>query len=222
MADSLPPQGLWPSRLICLWDFSGKDTREDCYCLLQQLFPTRDKHEPPALSVDSSPTEPPRRPRLLLLSWFLKVGGHPSRFVGTTSQALPQPQPLLWLESVPLGLAWTPSSSSLHQTSLLWNKRMSTPSGYQQPDQQPAASHLAALRPGCGVGRLSISSTPASQVAGANQPPRQLMIVVPKLTASAWWRGLSTQEHLSREASASDPRASTRSSGAQPRPPAPN
>ena len=39
------------------------------------------------------------------------------------------------------------------------------------------------------VGRLAISATPASQVAGPNQPPRQLTTVVPKLTASAWWRG---------------------------------
>lgn len=36
------------------------------------------------------------------------------------------------------------------------------------------------------VGRLAISATPASQVAGPNQPPRQLTTVVPKLTASAW------------------------------------
>ena len=29
------PHGLWPSKLLCLWDFPGKSTRVGCYALLQ-------------------------------------------------------------------------------------------------------------------------------------------------------------------------------------------
>ena len=34
MFDSLWPHGLQPTRLLCLWDFSGKSTGVGCHCLL--------------------------------------------------------------------------------------------------------------------------------------------------------------------------------------------
>ena len=39
--DSLQPHGLQPSRLLCPWDFPGKDTGVGCYFLLQGIFPTQ-------------------------------------------------------------------------------------------------------------------------------------------------------------------------------------
>ena len=36
---TLWPHGLHPTRLLCPWDFSGKDTRVDCHFLLQGIFP---------------------------------------------------------------------------------------------------------------------------------------------------------------------------------------
>ena len=40
VSNSLWPHGLQPSRLLCPWDFSGKNTRVGCHFLLQGIFPT--------------------------------------------------------------------------------------------------------------------------------------------------------------------------------------
>ena len=40
VSDSLWPHGLQPTRLLCPWDFSGKNTRVGCHFLLQGIFPT--------------------------------------------------------------------------------------------------------------------------------------------------------------------------------------
>ena len=39
--DSLRPHGLQPTRLLCPWDFPGKDTGVGCHFLLQGIFPTQ-------------------------------------------------------------------------------------------------------------------------------------------------------------------------------------
>ena len=41
MSDSLPPQGLQPARLLCPWDFLGKNTGRGCHFLLQGIFLTQ-------------------------------------------------------------------------------------------------------------------------------------------------------------------------------------
>ena len=40
VSNSLRPHGLWPTRLLCPWDFPGKSTGVDCHFLLQVIFPT--------------------------------------------------------------------------------------------------------------------------------------------------------------------------------------
>ena len=35
------PHGLYPTRLLCQWDFPGKNTRVGCHFLLQRIFPTQ-------------------------------------------------------------------------------------------------------------------------------------------------------------------------------------
>ena len=40
LSDSLWPQGLQPARLLCPWDFPGKDTGVGCHFLLQGIFLT--------------------------------------------------------------------------------------------------------------------------------------------------------------------------------------
>ena len=37
----LQPQGLWPARLFCPWDFPDKNTGMDCHSLLQGIFLTQ-------------------------------------------------------------------------------------------------------------------------------------------------------------------------------------
>ena len=41
VSDSLRPHGLQPTRLLCPWDFPGKDTGVGCHYLLQGIFPTQ-------------------------------------------------------------------------------------------------------------------------------------------------------------------------------------
>ena len=55
------------TRLLCLWDFPGKNTRVGCRVLLQSIFPTQRLNPPPALQACSSPTEPPGKRILLAL-----------------------------------------------------------------------------------------------------------------------------------------------------------
>ena len=56
MSDSLQPQRLKPSRLLCPWDFPGKNTGVECHSLLQGLFPPQGSN-PHLLhwQADSSP-----------------------------------------------------------------------------------------------------------------------------------------------------------------------
>ena len=37
----LLPHGLWPTRLLCPWDFPGQNNEVSCHFLLQRLFPTQ-------------------------------------------------------------------------------------------------------------------------------------------------------------------------------------
>ena len=41
VSDSFRPYGLWPARLLCLWDSPGKSTRVSCHDLLQGIFLTQ-------------------------------------------------------------------------------------------------------------------------------------------------------------------------------------
>ena len=40
VSESLRPHGLQPARLLCPWDFPGKNTGMGCHTLLQGIFPT--------------------------------------------------------------------------------------------------------------------------------------------------------------------------------------
>ena len=68
MSDSLKPHRLQPSRLLCLWDFSGKNTGVGCHFLLQGLFLTQRANASPvspALHVDSLPLSHQASPQKL-------------------------------------------------------------------------------------------------------------------------------------------------------------
>ena len=41
VSDSLQPCGLQPTRLLCLWNFPGKNAGVCCHSLLQGIFPTQ-------------------------------------------------------------------------------------------------------------------------------------------------------------------------------------
>ena len=41
MLHSLRPYGLWPTRLLCPWDFPGKNTGVGCHFFLQGIFLTQ-------------------------------------------------------------------------------------------------------------------------------------------------------------------------------------
>ena len=44
VSDSLRPRGLQPTRLLCPWDFPGKNTGAGCHFLLQGIFPTQESN----------------------------------------------------------------------------------------------------------------------------------------------------------------------------------
>ena len=43
--DSLQPHGLQSTRVLCPWDFPGKDTGVGCHFLLQGIFPTQGSNQ---------------------------------------------------------------------------------------------------------------------------------------------------------------------------------
>ena len=47
MSDSLQPHGLKPTRLLCPWDFPGKNIGVGCHFLLQGIFPTQGSNPHP-------------------------------------------------------------------------------------------------------------------------------------------------------------------------------
>ena len=42
--NSLQPCGLYPARLLCPWDFAGKNIGVGCHFLLQGIFPTQESN----------------------------------------------------------------------------------------------------------------------------------------------------------------------------------
>jgi len=55
--------GLLPTRLLCPWNFSGKNTALGCHFLVQGIFPIQGLHlHLLHWQVDSSPTVPPGKP----------------------------------------------------------------------------------------------------------------------------------------------------------------
>ena len=41
VSDSLPAHGLWPTSLLCPWNFPGSNTEASCQALHQGIFPTQ-------------------------------------------------------------------------------------------------------------------------------------------------------------------------------------
>ena len=62
------PMDCSPPRVLCRWDFLGKNTGVGCHALLQGIFPTQGSN--PCLrhllhwQVDSLPPAPPGKPRM--------------------------------------------------------------------------------------------------------------------------------------------------------------
>ena len=62
----LRPHGLQPPRLLCPWDFLGKNTGVGCHFLLQGSFPPRDQIHIPYMRADSLQLSHQRNPLLYL------------------------------------------------------------------------------------------------------------------------------------------------------------
>ena len=44
MSNSVQPHGLSPAKLLCPWNFPGKNTRVGCHFFLQGIFPTQESN----------------------------------------------------------------------------------------------------------------------------------------------------------------------------------
>ena len=62
------PMDVQPSKLLCPWDFPGKNTGADCHALLQGIFPTQGLNpsllSPLHCQASSLPPAPPGKPDL--------------------------------------------------------------------------------------------------------------------------------------------------------------
>ena len=90
VSDFFQSQGLWPTRLLCLWNSPSKDTEVGCHFLLQGIFSTQGLIEPesPTLQADSLPSEPPGKPQsrkegLIQCGWSQKIWIHFNRWAPT-------------------------------------------------------------------------------------------------------------------------------------------
>ena len=67
-SDSLQPHGPQPTRVLCPWDFPGKNTGVGCHALLQGIFLTQGSNPHlfclPHWQADSLPLAPPGEPYL--------------------------------------------------------------------------------------------------------------------------------------------------------------
>jgi len=66
MSDSLQPHGLWPTRILCPWDFSGKNIGVGYHFLLQGIFLIQGLPASPELVGGFFSTEPLGKPVLYL------------------------------------------------------------------------------------------------------------------------------------------------------------
>ena len=76
VSNSLRPHGQQPARLLCPWNFSGKNTWVGCHFLLQGIFPIQGLN-PCVLSLlhwqaDSLSLVPPGKPHASLQNWSPK------------------------------------------------------------------------------------------------------------------------------------------------------
>ena len=101
VSSSLWPPGLEPARLLCPWNFPGKDTGVSFHSFLQGIFPTQGSNPSLASTVQAGrffSTDPPGKPcsvlLLLLLSCFSRV-----RLCATPQTVAHQAPPSV-------GLAW--------------------------------------------------------------------------------------------------------------------
>ena len=86
VSDSLWSHGLYPARLLCPWDFPGKDTGVGCHFLLQEIFLTQESNlhllcllhcrwTLYLLSHQGSPKYSPNRPTSSKIRFSPQVGG---------------------------------------------------------------------------------------------------------------------------------------------------
>ena len=69
VSDSLRLHGLQPVRLLCPWDFPGKNTGVGCHFLLQRIFPTQGSNLGlPRCRQMLLPSEPPGKSYPLVIS----------------------------------------------------------------------------------------------------------------------------------------------------------
>ena len=76
-ANSLPSHRLWPTRLLCPWDFPGRNTGVGCHALLQGIFLTQGSqsglHRRQILYQKGNHTAKRRRLNVAPESTFLKT-----------------------------------------------------------------------------------------------------------------------------------------------------
>ena len=79
MSNSLQPHGLWPTRLLCPWEFSRQVYQSGLSCPPRGDLPNPGiKLRSPTWQADSLPAELPRKPTELPNSRQTRTASHPS------------------------------------------------------------------------------------------------------------------------------------------------
>ena len=85
--DCIPPYRLYPTRVLCPWNSSGKNTGVGCLVLLQGIFPTHGGIKRLLCllhwQAGSLSLAPPGKPLARLMSWILDAHSRPSLRMGT-------------------------------------------------------------------------------------------------------------------------------------------
>ena len=129
--DSLWPRGLQPARLLCPWDFPGKNTGVDCHFLLQEIFLIQGSNLWLLClllwQVDSQPLAPPGKDPYLKIqlhseplgvrSSTCELGGHSAQLPAVRADVYSFPN--LWEG----GFSWETGLTPLSHTvsSCHWN-----------------------------------------------------------------------------------------------------
>ena len=108
MSDSVWPHGLQPTRLLCPWNFPGKNTGAGCYFFLQGIFPGVQTQRLNSCllcllhwQVSSLTAEPSGKPHwrdkeIILLGWKRWIGWILLTFI----------QEALWFSKKNIALGW--------------------------------------------------------------------------------------------------------------------
>ena len=138
MSDSLQPHGLQPARLLCPWNFPGKNTGVGSHSLLQGIFLTQGSNQGLPHCRWTLPSEPPEKPNAHATGGEITLGY--SELQGILYPRVEMLGPRIWAcltsqqnSDFPLGQQWARAPSAPHSgQDLTWSEALRLPMQWMQ------------------------------------------------------------------------------------------